>query len=256
MNVFLNAVWKIESFQALTKLRAPTNSPMLPTLVLESDSQTPITKGYAMNMPRSTTVGDSRAKARRRSFSRTWPPVRGRIARAVEINRVGEPAPQRIPLPVFRGSGREALHHFEPFGELVLRAEPPEQVFGGFLVLRVLHDHMGERDVIAPRSRRSGGNGKVIDVTPHRLPTLVLDPVLLALGRDVDRCAVERGGDLAGQERPVVVRVVPGEAPLVAGVLPERRHPLDRLDRFLAVELGLALAVALGGAEVPEHRIA
>jgi len=81
MNVFLNAVWKIESFQALTKLRAPTNSPMLPTLVLESDSQTPITKGYAMNMPRSTTVGDSRAKARRRSFSRTWPPVRGRIAR-------------------------------------------------------------------------------------------------------------------------------------------------------------------------------
>src|SRR6266705_6646964 len=324
MNVFLNAVWKIESFQALTKLRAPTNSPMLPTLVLESDSQTPITKRYAMNMPRCTTVGDSRTKARRRSFSRTAQrhletgsavgPARDRLAhlsvdllqlggrplgrvgwsqalrglgvhvgddvlgvhlarlgvgralppddpgslsgRAVELHRFVEPAPQRIPLPVFRGSGREALHHFEPFGELVLRAEPPEQVFGGFLVLRVLHDHMGERDVIAPRSRRSGGNGEVIDVTPHRLPTLVLDPVLLALGRDVDRCAVERGGDLDGQERAVVVRIVPGEAPLVAGVLPERRHPLDRLDRFLAVELGLALAVALGGAEVPEHRIA
>src|SRR6059036_2944319 len=80
-NVFWKAVWKIESFQALTKFLTPTNSPMLPTLVLESDSHTPITKGYAMNRPSRSTVGDSRAKARRRSFSRTRPPVRGRIAR-------------------------------------------------------------------------------------------------------------------------------------------------------------------------------
>src|SRR5207253_11032636 len=44
-NVFLKAVWKIESFQALMKFLSPTNSPTLPTLVLDSASHTPITNG-------------------------------------------------------------------------------------------------------------------------------------------------------------------------------------------------------------------
>src|SRR6267142_587658 len=43
--VFQKAVWKMESFQAFWKLRSPTNSPTLPTLVLLSASQTPITNG-------------------------------------------------------------------------------------------------------------------------------------------------------------------------------------------------------------------
>jgi hypothetical protein len=43
--VFQKAVWKIESCQALTKLRAPTKCPTLPTLVLLSDSHTPMTNG-------------------------------------------------------------------------------------------------------------------------------------------------------------------------------------------------------------------
>ena len=43
--VFQKAVRKIESFQALMKFFSPTNWPRLPTLVLESDSQTPITNG-------------------------------------------------------------------------------------------------------------------------------------------------------------------------------------------------------------------
>src|SRR5207244_5172926 len=76
-----------------------------------------------------------------------------------------------------------------------------------------------------------------------------------ALGRDVDRRAVEGGRDLAGQERAVVVGVVPREPALVAGVLPERGHPLDGLDGLLVVEHALAGLVGLGGAEVPQQRI-
>jgi hypothetical protein len=43
--VFQNAVRKIESFHALMKFFSPTNSPTLPTLVLDSESQTPMTNG-------------------------------------------------------------------------------------------------------------------------------------------------------------------------------------------------------------------
>src|SRR4029450_3080044 len=79
--------------------------------------------------------------------------------------------------------------------------------------------------------------------------------LLPAVGGDVDGRAVERGADLAGQERAVVVGVVPGEAAFVAGVLPERRHPLDRLDGLLAVQARPALLVRLGPAEVPHQRV-
>ena len=43
--VFQKAVRKIESLKALMKFFSPTNWPGLPTLVLESASQTPITNG-------------------------------------------------------------------------------------------------------------------------------------------------------------------------------------------------------------------
>src|SRR6266498_3547057 len=54
--------------------------------------------------------------------------------------------------------------------------------------------------------------------------------IYIALGRDVDAGAVERGRDLAREERPVVAGVVPGETTFVAGVFPERLHELDGLE--------------------------
>src|SRR5204863_8537714 len=96
----------------------------------------------------------------------------------------------------------------------------------------------------------------VLDVLHERLALLVLDLVLLALGDDVDRGAVERGRDLTRVERAVVVRVVPREAALVAAVLPEGLEELDGLDRALRVDDDLlAGLVDLGAAEVPQERI-
>src|SRR5437870_12998438 len=85
-------------------------------------------------------------------------------------------------------------------------------------------------------------------------------PVVLdvgpALGYDVDRRAVERRADLVGVEGTVVRRIVPGQPALVAGLSPERRHPLDGLDRRLPVEDDAApRAVGLGAAEAPRDRI-
>src|SRR5205807_2833194 len=104
----------------------------------------------------------------------------------------------------------------------------------------------------AGRPRRQTG---VLDVAHQRLAALVLDLVLPALGRDVDRGAVEGGADLAGEEGAVVVGVVPGQAALVAGVLPERGHELDGLRRALALDGRLAAAVGLGAAEIPQQWI-
>ena len=91
---------------------------------------------------------------------------------------------------------------------------------------------------------------------PQRLALVVLDLVLLPLGHDVDRGPVQRGRDLAGVEGAVVVGVVPGQAALVAALLPERLHELHRLDGALAVDDDLlAGLVGLGAAEGPEHRV-
>src|SRR3989338_8084262 len=60
----------MESFHALTKFARPTNRPGLPTLVLESESQRPMTKGYAMKTPSRMTVGARSSPASSRSFSR------------------------------------------------------------------------------------------------------------------------------------------------------------------------------------------
>src|SRR5207244_9778913 len=103
---------------------------------------------------------------------------------------------------------------------------------------------------------RAGRQRRVVDVLEQRLALLVLDLVLLPLGHDVDRGAVERGRDLAGVEGAVVVGVVPGQATLVAAVLPEPRHEFRRLDGALALEHDLLVRlVGLGGAEGPGHRV-
>src|SRR5262249_13587441 len=72
----------------------------------------------------------------------------------------------------------------------------------------------------------------------------------------VDRRAVERRADLAGVERAVVVGIVPGQAALVTGVLPEGLQEFHRLERALGVDRDLLAArVDLGPAEVPEERV-
>ncbi|OFX13743.1 MAG: hypothetical protein A2V59_04105 [Armatimonadetes bacterium RBG_19FT_COMBO_69_19] len=68
--MFQNAVRKMLSFHALTKFWRPTNAPGLPTLVLESESQRPMTKGYAMKTPSRRTAGARSSPASSRSFSR------------------------------------------------------------------------------------------------------------------------------------------------------------------------------------------
>ena len=94
--MFLNACWKIESFHAFAKFLMPTKWPMFPTLVLESESHTPITNGYAMNTPSSVIVGARRSAARRRSLSRKRVSPAG-LEDAPERGRVATPA--TLPAP-------------------------------------------------------------------------------------------------------------------------------------------------------------
>src|SRR5262249_32999386 len=97
----------------------------------------------------------------------------------------------------------------------------------------------------------------MLDVLEQRLALVVLGLVLMALRDAVDRCAVQRSADLAGEERAVVVRVVPRQPALVARVLPEGLDELDRLEGALRVDRDLlARLVDLGAAEVPQERIA
>src|SRR5206468_2906294 len=97
---------------------------------------------------------------------------------------------------------------------------------------------------------------RVLDILPERLALLVLDRVLLSLGDDVDRGAVEGGADLARVEGAVVVRVVPGEPALVARVLPERCEKFHRLHRALGIEDDtLAGGIRLGAPVAPQERV-
>src|SRR5882724_8772458 len=76
------------------KFLKPTNSPGLPTLMLDSENHTPITNGYAMNAPSRTTVGLRRANARSRSFSR-----RRSSARRCAVLGCGSATSTRAALP-------------------------------------------------------------------------------------------------------------------------------------------------------------
>src|SRR6266446_2644567 len=83
-NVFQTVVRKMLSFQILTKFFSPTNSPGTPTRWLVSDSNTPSMKGYAMNRPSSSAVGNSSAMASQRSSSRRRSREAGRLASTPE----------------------------------------------------------------------------------------------------------------------------------------------------------------------------
>src|SRR6266446_4468754 len=312
------------------KFLKPTNSPGLPTLMLDSENHTPITNGYAMKAPSRTTVGLRRANARRCSFSRrrssarrcavlgcgsatstraalpappaigffklmpcrsgfvdllqlAFGPLHGilglhaldglgvhvdddvlrvrlgglgrRRARMSEgarqagrlpeyLKRLVDLRPHRVFFPLLGGADAVALVDLEPLSVVRVLVQPLQEVLGELLVLRVLHDRVL---LAAVEGELSGGPFRhqrgVLDVLEERLALLVLDLVLLALGDDVDRRAVEGGADLTGVEGPVVVGVVPGEPALVAGVLPEALHELDRVERALAVEDDLLAAL-------------
>ena len=100
------------------------------------------------------------------------------------------------------------------------------------------------------------GQGRVQDVLVHRLALLGLVLVGLAQRLDVDRGAVQRGRDGLRQEGAVVVGVVPGEAALVHGVLPQARHELDRFDVSLVLITDrLAVGIDLLAAPRPHVRI-
>src|SRR5258705_48550 len=325
------------------KFLRPTNSPGLPTLMLDSENHTPITNGYAMNALSRTTVGLRRANARSRSFSRRRSTARRRavVARAsatstraappappeigffkpvtcrsgfvdllqlavgplhgilglhtldglrvhvdddvlrVGLGRLGrrrtrmpegtrdagrlpeylkrlvDPAPHRVLFPLLGGADAVALVDLEPLSVVRVLVQPLQEVLGELLVLRVLHDRVLEWQVQGELTGRTVRHQRgVLDVLIERLALLVLDLVLLTLGDDVDRGAVERRADLPGMEGSVVVGVVPGQPALVACVFPEGLQELHGLERALGVDHDLLAArVDLGTAEVPQERI-
>src|SRR5215510_417847 len=173
------------------------------------------------------------------------------------LQRLVDLGPHRVLFPLLSGADAVALVDLEPLAVVRLLVQPSQEVLRQLLVLRVLHDAVLEGQVEGELARRSLRHERgVLDVLVERLALVVLDLVLLTLGNDVDRRAVEGRADLPGVKRPVVVGVVPRQPALVAGVLPEGLQELDGLDRALRVERDLLAArVDLGAAEIPEERI-
>src|SRR5260370_11194956 len=182
-----------------------------------------------------------------------------RLARRLteDLEGLVDPAPHRVLFPHLRCPDGVALVDLEPLPVVLLLVHPPEEILGELLVLRILHDRVLEGAVEGELPGRSLREQRlVLDVLVEGLALVVLQLVLLPLGHDVDRCAIECGADLACMEGAVVVGVVPGEPAFIAGVLPECLHELHRFDRALAVDHDLlAACVHLGAAEVPEQRI-
>src|SRR5437762_3904827 len=192
---------------------------------------------------------------RRRSLVAEHP----RLARGApeDLQRLVDLGPHRMLFPGLRGAHRIALVHLEPLPVVLLLVHPGQEALGELWVLAVLHHRVLEGHVergLAGRPRRQ--RRRVLDVLPERLALLVLDLVLLTLGDDVDRRAVEGGADLARVEGAVVVRVVPGQPALVAGVLPERCEKFHRLHRALGIEDDtLAGGIRLGAPVAPQARV-
>src|SRR2546427_574858 len=178
------------------------------------------------------------------------------VPRAKAGERLVELAPHGLVLPLLGRADRITLLRGEPLAVVLRLVQPAQEVLGQLLILAVLHDRVRLVEEEQVRPSGAGRERRVIDVLEQRLALVVLDLVLLTLGDDVDRRAVQRRADLAGVERAVVVGVVPGQAALVAAFLPERLHELHRLEGALAIDGDLlAGLVGLGPAERPEHRV-
>src|SRR6185437_7900264 len=79
-------------------------------------------------------------------------------------HRIG--VPHLVLLPHTSGAVRVTLLRSEPFGEYRLGVDPAQEVAGGFLVLRIAHDHVGERIRQVELPARTLGDAGVQDVLP------------------------------------------------------------------------------------------
>src|SRR4030042_2773919 len=116
-----------------------------------------------------------------------------------------------------------------PITELLILEPPLQKLLRAGDVLGVFQD--GKSPALQPvePTRRPFGDEHVVDV--FRKFGLVL------LGRKVDAGAVEGAGNLLGEERPVVVAVVPGSTGRVIAILPGLDELPHAFYEFRLVEL-------------------
>src|SRR5438270_5159589 len=145
-------------------------------------------------------------------------------------------APQLVLFPIRGRTDREALLGDEPLVVDVLGVNPAKEFLRRILVLRITHQEVRERDVIAELPAGTLGQRGVQDVVLQLPARLRLVGIRLAQRLDVDRGAIERGAARPRQKSAVVVGIVPGEPAFIVGILPEGYHELYRLDRCWAVQ--------------------
>src|SRR3989442_14058502 len=208
-------------------------------------------------------VGDDVLRLRLRRRTPWWPgiPVETERARGGPVRQHdGIELPLLVVLRVGRRAHAESFLGVEPRLDLLLAVEPLEEVLRELLILRVAHHRVAERRMEVEDTRWPGRVRRVQDVGVHQGTLVGLVLLLVPQRLDVDRRAVGGRRARTGPERSVVVRVVPREAALVAGVLPEPDRELHRLDRLLGVDgdsppVLLDLLTAPRPHErVPEHR--
>src|SRR6516165_7030289 len=121
-------------------------------------------------------------------------------------------APQFVLFPIRGRANREALLGDEPFVVDVLGVNPAKEFLRRILVLRITHQKIRERDVIAELPAGALGQRGVQDVVLQWHACLRLVVIRLAQSLDVDRGTIERGAARPGQKSAVVVGIVPGES--------------------------------------------
>src|SRR2546425_6715566 len=164
------------------KFLRPTNSPGLPTLMLDSENHTPITNGYAMKAPSRTTVGLRSANARSRSFSRRRSNARRCAVLGCESatsTRAALPAPPAIgffkPMPCRSGFVDLLQLAFGPLHSLLgFHALDGLGVHVDDDVLRVGLGGLGRRRARMPEGARQAGRlpeylKGLVDSGPHRV---------------------------------------------------------------------------------------
>ena len=91
------------------------------------------------------------------------------------------------------------------------------------------------------------------DIVLDRLIVVCPVSIRLFLGFEIDRGAVIRGADRAGEKGAVVAGIVPGETSLVTGILPEPDREFHEFDRAGAIQYdSLAIGFDLLAAPRPQ----
>src|SRR5262249_55180904 len=140
--------------------------------------------------------------------------------------------PERVVFPGPRGPDRKALLGGEPLVINVLRANPAEEVLGRLLVLRIAHDEVRERHVIAELTGWPLGQRRMESVVLERRALLGQIGLGLASSQEINRGAVASRTAGVRQECTVVARVVPREPAFVKRLFIGTGHEFDRLDRL------------------------